>query len=162
MHPRVAGILALGLCPRLVGLLVASGAQQQVGDQRLRAGMIVELAVPAGGDRLAHRVDRLLEAAELLIGVGELVEIPRAVGLGLGQRERGGDQPNLRAVVIALAGLIELAVDRLKIRHACRLAAWRAGGGGAGGDPESGGRSSPSAAGRCERSRGLATGRSPP
>src|SRR6202158_1784427 len=69
VHPWVAGVLALGLEPRVVGLLVASGPQQQVSHQRLRAGMIVELAVPAG-DRLAHRVDRLIEAAELLVREG--------------------------------------------------------------------------------------------
>jgi hypothetical protein len=42
-------ILALGLRPGLVGLLVASGPQQQVGDQRLRTGVIVEFAVLPGG-----------------------------------------------------------------------------------------------------------------
>ena len=81
VHPRVVGIVAFGLRPCVVGLPVASEAQQQIGDQRLRAGMIVELAVPAGGDRLSHRVDRLVEPAELLVGVGEFVEIPRAVRL---------------------------------------------------------------------------------
>ena len=117
--------------------------------------MIVKLAIPAGGNRLAHRVDRLLEAAELLVGVGELVEIPRAVGLGLGQRERGGDQPNLRAVIIALAGGVQLAVDRSvdpARAKATLRPRWRRRGGG---DPESGGRSKSMAAGRCERSRGL-------
>ena len=75
--------------------------------------MIVKLALPAGGDGLAHRVDRILEAAELLISVGEGVEIPGAVRLGLGQRQRGGDQPNARVVVISLARGVQLAVDRL-------------------------------------------------
>jgi threonine dehydrogenase-like Zn-dependent dehydrogenase len=34
----------------MVGLLVASGAQQQIGDQCPRAGVIVKLAVPTGAD----------------------------------------------------------------------------------------------------------------
>lgn len=121
VHPRVAGILALGLEPRVVGLLVAPGPQQ-VGDQRPRAGMIIELAVPAGGNRRSQRVDRLIEAAQPFVGVRELVEIPRAVRLRLVQRERGGDQPNARVVVIMLAGRVQLVVDPLKIPHARRLA----------------------------------------
>src|SRR5450755_5009385 len=85
--------------------------------------MIVELAIPASGNRFSHRVDRLLETAELLVGVGKLVEIPRAGRVGLGQRQRSGDQPNLRAVIIALARGVQLAVDPLKLPPACRLAA---------------------------------------
>ncbi len=165
MHPRVAGILALGLRPCLVGLLVASGPEQQIGDQRLRAGMIVELAAPAGGEGLAHRVDRLVEPAELLVDVGELVEIPRTVWLRVGQRERGGDQPRLSMVVIALAGGVQLAIDPLKIGHARRLARSLKpllARGGVAATPNPVDVRSPSAAGRCERSRGSPTGRSPP
>ena len=80
--------------------------------------MIVELAVAAGIDGLAHRVDRFLEAAELLVGIGEFIEVLRAVRLGLGQRERTRDQPHAGVVVIALAGDDQFALDRLKIGHA--------------------------------------------
>ena len=80
--------------------------------------MIIELAVPASGNRLTHRVDRLLEATQLFVGVGQLVEISGTIRLRLGQREHGGDQANTRAMVIALASRVELAVDRQKIPHA--------------------------------------------
>lgn len=95
-----------------------SGAQQQIGDQRLCAWVLVEFAVEAGGQGLAHRVDRLVEATEPLVGVGELVEVLGAVGLRVGQLQRARDQTSARIVVIALARDDEFAFDRLKISHA--------------------------------------------
>lgn len=118
VEPGVAWALALRFVPGVVGFRGAPGAQQQLGDQRLRAGMVVELAVEARGERLAHRVDRVVEAAELLVGVSELVEVLGAVRLRFGQLDRARDQAHARVVVVTLAGHIELAVDRLKVSHA--------------------------------------------
>jgi hypothetical protein len=117
VHVGVARGPALGLQPRLLGLLRAPGAQQQVGDQRLRARMLGELTVPTGGDRPAHCVDRLVEAAEFLVGVGELVQVLGAQRLRLGERQHTRNQANARAVVVAPPGHLELPVDRSEVVH---------------------------------------------
>jgi hypothetical protein len=91
VQPGVAWILALGLKPGVVGFLGAACAEQQIGDQCLRAWVVVKLAVPASGDGLTHRVDRVFEATELLVGIGELVQIAGAVWLGLGKPDHARD-----------------------------------------------------------------------
>jgi hypothetical protein len=97
-----------------------SCVQQQIGDQCLWAGVLVKVAVPSSGDGLAHRVDRFVKPAELLVGIRELVEVLRAVRLRLRQFERARDQANARVVVITLAGDIEFALDRGKVSHALK------------------------------------------
>lgn len=80
--------------------------------------MIIQLAIPAGVKRLAHRIDRLVEPAELLVGVGELVQVLGAERLRGGQRECLRDQAHAGDVVIVLAGDIQLPLDRVQVVHA--------------------------------------------
>jgi hypothetical protein len=70
---------------------------------------------------LADRVDSVVEATELLIGIGELIQVLGPVRLRLGQRDRLWDQTNARAVVIQFASRRELAFDLLEISHPRRL-----------------------------------------
>jgi hypothetical protein len=82
--------------------------------------MIIQLSVPPGVNGLAHRIDRPVEPAELLVGAGELVQVIRAERLRGRQCERLRDQARPGNVVIVLAGDIQLPLDRVQVVHAAK------------------------------------------
>ncbi len=88
MDPRVAWTLSLRLDPGGVRLVDASGAQQQVRDQRRRARVIVERLVQPDRRGATHHIDRLVKATELLQRPGQRVQEPGVLRPGLGKRER--------------------------------------------------------------------------
>jgi len=59
-----------------------------------------------------HRVDRLVEALELLVGPRELGEVVRAVRLGRRERERLSEEAHDGRVVVCRVRSVEPAAQR--------------------------------------------------
>jgi len=118
MDVWIAWPFKLRLAPRPLGLARTHGTQQQIGDPRPRAWIIIQVAIPPSLERLAHRSARLVEPAQLLVSVRELLQLLDAKRRRGRQRQRQQDQPHAGTAVIALARDIQLLLDRFQVVHA--------------------------------------------